>query len=99
LACIQSYNTWELHSGFIITSNDFRFATLLPMLFATPLGVFFIVKPITILCINGNNLAGVYELISIYGMESMPQAMEILFNEANADRANSTPRCWVLRAK
>ena len=32
--------------------------------------------------INGNNLASVYELISTYGMEAMPQAMEILFNEA-----------------
>ncbi|CAB5500595.1 hypothetical protein AZO1586I_673, partial [Bathymodiolus thermophilus thioautotrophic gill symbiont] len=29
-----------------------------------------------------NNLASVYELISTYGMEAMPQAMEILFNEA-----------------
>jgi hypothetical protein len=31
---------------------------------------------------NGNNLVSVYELISTYGMEAMPQAMEILFNEA-----------------
>jgi hypothetical protein len=29
-----------------------------------------------------NNLASVYELISTYGMEATPQAMEILFNEA-----------------
>jgi hypothetical protein len=32
---------------------------------------------------NGNNLVSVYELISTYGMEAMPQAMEILFNEAS----------------
>ncbi|VVM24805.1 hypothetical protein BSPWISOXPB_8582 [uncultured Gammaproteobacteria bacterium] len=31
--------------------------------------------------INGNNLASVYELISTYGMEATPQAMETLFNE------------------
>ncbi len=32
--------------------------------------------------INGDNLASVHELISTYGMEAIPQAMEILFNEA-----------------
>ena len=32
--------------------------------------------------INGDNLASVHELISTYGMQAMPQAMEILFNEA-----------------
>jgi hypothetical protein len=30
-----------------------------------------------------NNLASVYELISTYSMEAMPQAMEILFNFVN----------------
>jgi len=32
--------------------------------------------------INEDNSASVYELISTYGMQAMPQAMEILFNEA-----------------
>jgi len=30
----------------------------------------------------GDNLNSVHELISTYSMEAMPQAMEILFNEA-----------------
>jgi hypothetical protein len=32
--------------------------------------------------INRGSLNSVHELISTYGMEAMPQAMEILFNEA-----------------
>ncbi len=32
--------------------------------------------------INVSNFSAVHELISIYGMQAMPQAMEILFNEA-----------------
>ena len=32
--------------------------------------------------VSVDNLNSVYELISSYGMEAMPQAMEILFNEA-----------------
>jgi transposase-like protein len=32
--------------------------------------------------VGGDNLNSVHELISTYGMEAMPQAMEILFNEA-----------------
>lgn len=32
--------------------------------------------------INGDSLNSVHELISTYGMEAMPRAMEILFNEA-----------------
>ena len=32
--------------------------------------------------VDGSNLNSVHELISTYGMEAMPQAMEILFNEA-----------------
>ena len=31
--------------------------------------------------IGGDNLNSVHELINPYGMEAMPQAMEILFNE------------------
>jgi len=31
--------------------------------------------------IGGDNLNSVHELINTYGMEAMPQAMEILFNE------------------
>jgi hypothetical protein len=47
---------------------------------------------------NGNNLASVYELISTYGMEAIPQAMEILFNETMLID-QTQPRCWALRAK
>ena len=36
----------------------------------------------TLGAINADNLNSVHELISTYGMEAMPQAMEILFNEA-----------------
>jgi hypothetical protein len=32
--------------------------------------------------VGKSNLTSVHELISTYGMEAMPQAMEILFNEA-----------------
>ena len=32
--------------------------------------------------VDGSNLNSVHELINTYGMEAMPQAMEILFNEA-----------------
>jgi len=32
--------------------------------------------------VDDSNLNSVHELISTYGMEAMPQAMEILFNEA-----------------
>jgi len=32
--------------------------------------------------VDGSNLNSVHELINTYGMETMPQAMEILFNEA-----------------
>jgi len=31
---------------------------------------------------DNDNLHSVHELISAYGMEAMPQAMEILFNQA-----------------
>ena len=31
---------------------------------------------------GGDNFSSVHELINTYGMEAMPQAMEILFNEA-----------------
>ena len=31
---------------------------------------------------GGDNFNSVHELINTYGMEAMPQAMEILFNEA-----------------
>lgn len=48
---------------------------------------------------NGNNLVSVYELISTYGMEAMPQAMEILFNEAMLVDRTQQSRCWALRAK
>jgi hypothetical protein len=47
----------------------------------------------------GDSLNSVHELISTYGMEAMPQAMEILFNEAMLiERAQST-WCWALSAQ
>ena len=32
--------------------------------------------------VGSDNFNSVHELINTYGMEAMPQAMEILFNEA-----------------
>jgi hypothetical protein len=32
--------------------------------------------------VDDSNLNSVHELVNAYGMEAMPQAMEILFNEA-----------------